>query len=246
MFAVGHMPLTFLAGGSLYVEMASAKVLPPFGLFSALLLFLPLCTLSSANAKRNEGCSDKRVALMCRITPLGNWQGRPTYDPYDALGVPPNAPLASIQQAYRVKARACHPDKLRLACPAKQEGNNGDARQEQEEEPFVIINAAYEMLRRPEHRRVFDAKGSGDGGRFVKRGHFTSTARQKEKASSIIDIVKLFAEGLHFNSDTDEEEEDEDEDEEEEADFPGFGLFEEERGEEIHFDWDFPDLGDIF
>ena len=188
---------------------------------------------------------------MCRLTPLGVWKGKLAYDPYEALGVSPYAPQESIRQAYRVKARVCHPDKLHLSCTAKQAmRTEGGTNQEHEEEPFVIISAAYEMLRKPEHRRQFDTSGSGDGGRFVKRGHIGATARKKSR-NTVVDIVSLFAEGLHFSSEGAKEEADDDEDDDS-LDFGIFGVddeedeADEEEEEGFNFEWDFSIIADLF
>ncbi|XP_026189987.1 uncharacterized protein LOC34620332 [Cyclospora cayetanensis] len=204
-------------------------------------------------------CFRGKAERLCRLTPLGTWQGKPTYDPYEALGVAPNAPLKSIQRAYRVKARVCHPDKLRAFC-AKETGVH-EGEKEAHEEPFVIINAAYEMLRNETHRKLFDRRGSGDGGRFVRRGHNTGIlGRTAAAATTVLDMMNLFAQGYSFGSkDSDEDEEldeeeldDDDEDEDPFSAFDLFGMTGEEEDTPVGqsdsgfaFEWDLFDMASI-
>ncbi|KAL8443459.1 hypothetical protein Emed_006814 [Eimeria media] len=187
------------------------------------------------------------------------WQGRPTYDPYEALGVPANAPPERIQQAYRVKARVCHPDKLRLTCPSssslgEEENTHAEHATQPQEDPFVIINAAYEMLRKPNERKLFDRNGSGDGGRFARRG--ASTTRGLTKNTTLQDLFDFIAEGFKLNTDDDDGEDD---DEFEDYLFSDANAFDEEEDEYeeereneeietdgIRLDWDFAELADLF
>ncbi|KAL8275287.1 hypothetical protein Esti_000736 [Eimeria stiedai] len=232
----------------MHATMSLSSLLLSKHLLCLLMCYLSFTPLAHASA-RSERCSDARVTRMCRLTPLGTWQGRPTYDPYEALGVPANAPPERIQQAYRVKARVCHPDKLRLTCPSSSQGE-GEMHAEPaqpQEDPFVIINAAYEMLRKPDERELFDRNGSGDGGRFARRGSFT--ARDHNKRTTLQDLFDFFSEGLKLNTDDGDDDEIEDylfsdsnafgEDEEDEEN--------EEEGENagLHFEWDFADLADL-
>lgn len=182
------------------------------------------------------------------MTPLGFWGGKPTYDPYEALGVSPNASLDSIQKAYRLKALSCHPDKVRALCGEERGVRTPGARaRDPEEEPFVIINAAYEMLRRPEERKQFEREGSGDGGRFIKR----ENAKFGEDRNALADFMSFFAQEVFFGSAANQEN-DSDEEEEEDS-FSFFELFgaseedEEEEDEEVEsfsldFDSDFDEL----
>ncbi len=62
---------------------------------------------------------------------------------YDVLGVDRSADAATIHRAYRRRAMLAHPDR------------GGD------EEAFVEINAAYEVLRDPDRRRDYDAELAG-------------------------------------------------------------------------------------
>lgn len=60
---------------------------------------------------------------------------------YNDLGIQPDASDADIKQAYRAKAQQHHPDK------------GGDA------EEFARIAEAYETLKNPERKRLYDATG---------------------------------------------------------------------------------------
>lgn len=64
------------------------------------------------------------------------------FDPYAVLGVPNNATLDEIRDAYRRAARRLHPD--------KQQGNPGAAAQ------FTDITAAYNLLLNPSERFAYD------------------------------------------------------------------------------------------
>ena len=58
-------------------------------------------------------------------------------DPYLALGLPPTASLADVKRAYRELAKRHHPD-----------ASKGSVAR------FLEIQAAYEMLARPDHTGV--------------------------------------------------------------------------------------------
>ncbi|KAL8450410.1 hypothetical protein Emag_003256 [Eimeria magna] len=108
------------------------------------------------------------------------------------------------------------------------------------------------MLRKPNERKLFDRNGSGDGGRFARRG--ASGTRSHKKKSALEDLFDFISEG--FKLDTDDGEDDdfedylfsdayafEEEEEEEEED-------EIEEGEEetagLRLEWDFAELADLF
>ncbi len=63
-------------------------------------------------------------------------------DPYEALGVAPDAKEDEIKRKYRSRAQECHPDK-----------RNGN------EEEFKEINKAYALLSNPEKREHYDQTG---------------------------------------------------------------------------------------
>ncbi len=66
-------------------------------------------------------------------------------DYYDLLGVPRNADLETIKKAYRKLALECHPDR-----------NQGS---KESEEKFKEVTEAYEALRDPEKRALYDRYG---------------------------------------------------------------------------------------
>jgi molecular chaperone DnaJ len=71
-------------------------------------------------------------------------------DPYEVLGVSRTASAAEIKKAYRKLARQHHPD-----------ANKGD---EQAEERFKEVQAAYDLLSDPEKRQQYDAFGRAGAG----------------------------------------------------------------------------------
>lgn len=66
-------------------------------------------------------------------------------DLYEILGVPKGASQADIKNAYRARARECHPDVAR---------DDPDG-----EHKFKELTFAYEVLSEPEKRRTYDAMG---------------------------------------------------------------------------------------
>jgi DnaJ domain len=64
-------------------------------------------------------------------------------DPYAVLGVGTDASAEAVRQAYRSKARTCHPDVTREPHAAAR---------------FQRLAAAYEILGDPERRRAYDAR----------------------------------------------------------------------------------------
>ncbi len=74
---------------------------------------------------------------------------RSSRNPYDVLGVTPEASQDEIKSAYRRMAMKYHPDR-----------NPGD---EEAEEQFKLVSEAYATLRDPESRARFDRYGSAGG-----------------------------------------------------------------------------------
>lgn len=72
---------------------------------------------------------------------------------YDILGVDRNADESRIRRAYRIRAKQLHPDVNRTSRAKKD---------------FQLVNEAYQVLRNPEKRRVYDLRLSrGIQGRRV-------------------------------------------------------------------------------
>ncbi|MEZ4806508.1 MAG: J domain-containing protein [Flavobacteriales bacterium] len=67
---------------------------------------------------------------------------RQLFDHYKVLGVERNATLTEIKKAFRERVKWCHPDRDRTA--------GANAR-------FLIVHRAYEVLKDPEQRALFDA-----------------------------------------------------------------------------------------
>ena len=75
-------------------------------------------------------------------------------NPYDVLGVPPNASAAAIKKAYRREVRKYHPDK-----------HEGNELAELAKERLAAINWAYDILKDSKKRRQYDALNL-TGGRY--------------------------------------------------------------------------------
>ena len=84
---------------------------------------------------------------------------RATKNLYDVLGVAKNASADEIKKAYRKLARQHHPDR-----------NPGD---NEAEERFKEVQAAYDVLSDPEKRKAYDTFGSADGRRGAGPGFTT-------------------------------------------------------------------------
>jgi curved DNA-binding protein CbpA len=65
-------------------------------------------------------------------------------NPYEELGIPPDADEATIKKAYRRAARKAHPDR----------GGN--------DKQMTVVNQAYAILTDPERRERFDKTGRAD------------------------------------------------------------------------------------
>ncbi|BFZ55328.1 DnaJ-related protein scj1 [Savitreella phatthalungensis] len=67
----------------------------------------------------------------------------PDFDPYQTLGVEPDADERELQRAFRKQARWCHPDK---------DSSDAAARR------YYKLNVALELLQDPQRRATFDAR----------------------------------------------------------------------------------------
>ncbi|MCZ7571826.1 MAG: J domain-containing protein [Ardenticatenaceae bacterium] len=67
---------------------------------------------------------------------------------YDRLGVSPDADFAELRRAYRQAVRTWHPDRFATASPAARAQAEAEMRR---------INAAWDILGDPHHRRAYDA-----------------------------------------------------------------------------------------
>ncbi|MDW7982131.1 MAG: J domain-containing protein [Thermomicrobium sp.] len=75
------------------------------------------------------------------------YDGDPTIDYYQVLGVPLTATPEEIRRAYRQAIRSCHPDHVREP-----------DRRRVAEERTKLLNAAYSVLSDPERRRAYDER----------------------------------------------------------------------------------------
>jgi len=83
---------------------------------------------------------------------------------YDILGVSKDCPVEEIRRAYLRRSRTVHPDR---------QGNN-----HRSTEAFQRLAAAYETLKEPKKRRLYDAQG--DKGNFTGNGEETFTAAMSQ------------------------------------------------------------------
>lgn len=89
----------------------------------------------------------------------------PPEDPYRVLGVPRDADLPAIKQAFRERALKCHPDRAAA-------GEEDAAADE-----FVRVRAAFDVLSDPERRRRYDAQRRTERGSRRPRRSASSSSR---------------------------------------------------------------------
>ncbi|MBN2339735.1 MAG: DnaJ domain-containing protein [Acidobacteria bacterium] len=83
---------------------------------------------------------------------------------YDVLGVPPEAGLEVIREAYYALARRCHPDRF-------QSGEHAPAVRAAAQEAFASINEAWLTLKDPDARAGYDRTLSSGAGGEKKAGN---------------------------------------------------------------------------
>lgn len=83
---------------------------------------------------------------------------------YDVLGIPPEAGLEAIREAYYALARRCHPDRF-------QSGEHAPAVRAAAQEAFASVNEAWLTLKDPEARAGYDRTLSRGAGGEKKAGN---------------------------------------------------------------------------
>lgn len=101
---------------------------------------------------------------------------------YDDLDIPPTATDADIKRAYRKKANETHPDK----------GGNASE--------FAKVAHAYEVLRDPERRQLYDATGKDnrDPIEVVVQNELLKAFAQVLAADTDVEIVKSVRTGFEM------------------------------------------------
>lgn len=94
------------------------------------------------------------VLIVTREPTDPNAAHRIDFDPYDVLGVSPNATISQINRAYRQLAVRMHPDKLDASTPEEEELQRS---------LFVLVQRSAEILRDQEKRKNYDEYGNPDG-----------------------------------------------------------------------------------
>ena len=96
---------------------------------------------------------------------------------YEILGLEKSATDAEIKKAYRVRALQCHPDKN----PSEEAKLN-----------FQKLVAAYNVLKNPESRKLYDESGFIDGEGFDKAAEFFRTKFGRISEQDIDDFEKRY------------------------------------------------------
>ena len=101
---------------------------------------------------------------------------------YEELGIPPTATAADIKRAYRKKATTLHPDK------------GGDTEQ------FQRVAHAYDVLKNPERRQLYDATGKDyrDPIEVTVQNELLKAFAQALSADNDIEIVKTVRTGFEM------------------------------------------------
>jgi DnaJ family protein C protein 9 len=96
---------------------------------------------------------------------------------YEILGLDKSASEGEIKKAYRVRALQCHPDKD----PSEEAKLN-----------FQKLVAAYNVLKDPESRRLYDESGFIEGEGFDKAAEFFRTKFGRISEQDIVDFEKRY------------------------------------------------------
>lgn len=96
---------------------------------------------------------------------------------YEILGLEKSASDAEIKKAYRVRALQCHPDK---------------DQSEEAKVNFQKLVAAYNVLKNPESRKLYDESGFIEGEGFDKAAEFFRTKFGRISEQDIVDFEKRY------------------------------------------------------
>jgi len=106
-----------------------------------------------------------RIIILCSFITMLNAD---TQDHYAVLGVHKSATSEELKKAYRLRARAYHPDKNKSA---------------EATEKFQAISQAYEILNDPVKRREYDAELRNPMGAGDSKKHFSQETSFTNKSS---------------------------------------------------------------